>query len=126
MAATEIVQATVSTVLRQQATAILAEKGLTLEDAVRLLVEQVVEQHELPFVTYRPGPGAPGAPPFQEIGDGRRFPTYDDWFRSEVANAIQETEAPDAQWISHEDVLRQTTQRRNELLTRIAQKSQPA
>ena len=38
MASTVVVQATVEATLKEQASAVLAEKGMTLEDAVRMLL----------------------------------------------------------------------------------------
>ncbi len=119
MGSNAIVQATVDSALRDQAAAVLAEIGMTLDDAVRLLLTQVVEQHDLPLSLYRPDPNMPGAPPYAEIGDGKRFATYDDWFVSEVEAAVREADDPNCVWISHEEVGRRSAALRADLLKRL-------
>ena len=119
MGASAVVRATVDSALRDRAAAVLAEIGMTLDDAVRLLLTQVVEQHNLPLSLYRPNPNLPGAPPYDEIGEGKRFATYDDWFCSEVNAAIREADNPNCVWIPHEEVSRRSAALRAELLERL-------
>jgi DNA-damage-inducible protein J len=54
MGATAIIQATVEASLRDQASAVLAELGMTVEDALRLLLTQVVEERDLPLSMHIP------------------------------------------------------------------------
>jgi DNA-damage-inducible protein J len=122
MGSNAIVQATVDSALRDQAAAVLAEIGMTLDDAVRLLLTQVVEQHDLPLSLYRPDSNMPGTPPYAEIGDGKRFATYNDWFVSEVNAAVREADDPNCVWVSNEEVKRRMALRRAEWAKRAALK----
>jgi DNA-damage-inducible protein J len=122
MGSNAVVQATVDSALRDQAAAVLAEIGMTLDDAVRLLLTQVVERRDFPLSLYRPDPNMPGAPPYAEIGEGKRFATYDDWFASEVDAAVREADDPNCVWIPHEQVKREMAARRAEWQRRITEK----
>jgi addiction module RelB/DinJ family antitoxin len=119
MGSNAIVQATVDSALRDQAVEVLAEIGMTLDEAVRMLLIQVVEQRDMPLSLHRPDPNMPGAPPYGEIGEGKRFASYDDWFRSEVEVAIREADDPNCVWIPHEEVSRKSATLRADLLQRM-------
>ncbi len=49
MAANAIVQARIDKVVKEEAAAVLAAMGLTVSDAVRLLLTRVAREHALPF-----------------------------------------------------------------------------
>jgi DNA-damage-inducible protein J len=49
MAANELVQARIDGVIKKEAAAVLAAMGLTVSDAVRLLLTRIAHDHELPF-----------------------------------------------------------------------------
>jgi len=49
MAANQIVQARVDGAIKEEASIVLAAMGLTLSDAVRLLLTKVAREHALPF-----------------------------------------------------------------------------
>lgn len=112
MATTAIVQATVDAELKERASALLAEEGITVDDAVRMLLAQVVNQRGFPLEMRPLDPNIPGAPPWDDIGEGKRFASYDDWFRAEVEEALREADDPNTVWIPHEEVMRRTAERR--------------
>jgi addiction module RelB/DinJ family antitoxin len=115
--ATTAVTAIVDEQLNREATAILARIGMTVDEAIRLLLTQVVEHHDLPFHSF--DANAPGAPPYSEIGEGKRFATYDAWFRAEVDEGIREADDPNCVWISQEEMKRRMGVLRAEWATRI-------
>jgi DNA-damage-inducible protein J len=49
MAANQLVQARIDGAIKEEAAAVLAAMGLTVSDAVRLLLTKVAHDHELPF-----------------------------------------------------------------------------
>ncbi len=49
MAANRLVQARVNGAIKEEAAAVLAAMGLTVSDAVRLLLTKVAHEHALPF-----------------------------------------------------------------------------
>lgn len=49
MAANQLVQARIDGAIKAEATAVLAAMGLTVSDAVRLLLTRVAREHALPF-----------------------------------------------------------------------------
>jgi len=49
MAANQIVQARIDGAIKEEAAIVLAAMGLTVSDAVRLLLTKVAQEHALPF-----------------------------------------------------------------------------
>lgn len=49
MAANQIVQARIDGAIKEEASIVLASMGLTVSDAVRLLLTKVAQEHALPF-----------------------------------------------------------------------------
>ncbi len=49
MAANQLVQARINGAIKEEAAAVLATMGLTVSDAVRLLLTRVAHDHALPF-----------------------------------------------------------------------------
>jgi DNA-damage-inducible protein J len=49
MAANQLVQARIDGAIKEEAVAVLAAMGLTVSDAVRLLLTKVAREHVLPF-----------------------------------------------------------------------------
>ncbi len=49
MAANQLVQARIDGAIKEEAAAVLATMGLTVSDAVRLLLTRVARDHALPF-----------------------------------------------------------------------------
>lgn len=49
MAANQLVQARIDGAIKEEASAVLAAMGLTVSDAVRLLLTRIAREHALPF-----------------------------------------------------------------------------
>ena len=81
MGNTAIVQATVEASLRDQASAVLAELGMTLEDALRLLLTQVVEERDLPLSMHIPNAETVAAMREADSGAGKHYASLDDLFK---------------------------------------------
>ncbi|MGA2896708.1 MAG: type II toxin-antitoxin system RelB/DinJ family antitoxin [Acidobacteriaceae bacterium] len=81
MGTTAIVQATVETSLRDQASAVLAELGMTVDDALRLLLAQVVEEHDLPLSMHIPNAETITAMREADSGAGKRYSSLDALFK---------------------------------------------
>lgn len=54
MAANQLVQTCIDATIKQEAAAVLAVMGLTLSDAIRLMLTQVARKHALPFDPLNP------------------------------------------------------------------------
>lgn len=54
MPANALVQARVNSAIKKEAAAVLAEAGLTISDAVRLMLTRVAREREMPFDVFRP------------------------------------------------------------------------
>jgi addiction module RelB/DinJ family antitoxin len=126
MASTSTIHATIDADVKEKATALLAEKGMTVEDAVRLLLTQVVAERGLPLAVQPSDPNMPGAPPWDEIGEDKRFASYDDWFISEVEEGLREADDPNTVWIPHEEVMRRSAERRAKWQAEIERRRNPA
>jgi antitoxin component of RelBE/YafQ-DinJ toxin-antitoxin module len=126
MASTATIHATIDAEVKEQATALLAESGMTVEDAVRLLLTQVVAMRGLPLAVQPSNPGMPGAPPWDEFGEGKRFASYDAWFRAEVEEALREADDPNTVWIPHEEVMRRSAERRVKWQAEIERRRKPS
>ena len=81
MGTTAIIQTTVETTLRDQATAVLAELGMTVEDALRLLLTQVVEERDLPLSMHIPNAETIAAMREADSGAGKRYSSLDELFK---------------------------------------------
>lgn len=66
MAATQLVQTRIDGAIKAEATAVLAAMGLTVSDAVRLLLTRVAQDKALPFE-----PLIPNATTIQAMKDAR-------------------------------------------------------
>lgn len=56
MAANQLVQARIDGAIKEEAAAVLAAMGLTVSDAVRLLLTKIAREHALPFDPLIPNP----------------------------------------------------------------------
>jgi len=56
MAANSLVQARIDGAVKEEAVAVLASMGLTVSDAVRMLLTKVAKEHALPFDPLIPNP----------------------------------------------------------------------
>ena len=67
MAANALVQARIDGAVKEEAAAVLASMGLTVSDAVRLLLTRVAKEHALPF-----DPLIPNAETVKAMKEARR------------------------------------------------------
>ena len=67
MAANALVQARIDGAVKEEASAVLASMGLTVSDAVRLLLTRVAKEHALPF-----DPLIPNAETVEAMKEARR------------------------------------------------------
>ena len=74
MAANQLVQARVDGAVKEEAAAVLAAMGLTVSDAVRLLLTKVAQEKALPFA-----PLVPNAVTIEAMKEARRgdLPRFD-------------------------------------------------
>ena len=73
MAATEIVRARIDQTTKERAAAALADMGLSISDAIRLLMLRIAEERRMPFEVRAPGAVTRAAIAELEQGGGRRF-----------------------------------------------------
>ena len=78
--ATTAVTAIVDEELSQNASEVLAEIGMTVDQALKLLLTQVVHDRCLPFSLHLPNAETIAAMEELERGEGKRFATVDDLF----------------------------------------------
>lgn len=98
MAVTALVQARIDPVLRDRAAEVLGAMGLTVSDAVRILLTRVAKEGALPAgLTVEPD-------------------AHDAWFRAKVMQALDSKEPPTA----HDDVERHFASRRATALAKVS------
>jgi len=78
MAANALVQARIDSEIKEEATAVLAAMGLTLSDAVRLMLTRVARERALPFDPLIPNPQTVEAMKEARRGQLRSFDSVDD------------------------------------------------
>jgi DNA-damage-inducible protein J len=79
--ATTAVTAIVDEKLNHEATAVLAELGLTVDDALRMLLTQVVEEHSFPLAMHIPNAETVEAMQEADRGEGKRYDSLSTLFR---------------------------------------------
>lgn len=84
-----VIRSRIDSSIKLEAQALLERFGLTMSEAIRLFLHQVVIEKGLPFQIRLPKSEA------QE---------HDRWFRSQVETALKEADAPDAVFIPHGEV----------------------
>ncbi|MBP2669991.1 MAG: DNA protein [candidate division NC10 bacterium] len=78
MATNALVQARIDSEVKEEATAVLAAMGLTLSDAVRLMLTRVAREHALPFDPLIPNPKTVEAMKEARRGQLQSFDSVDD------------------------------------------------
>lgn len=78
MAANALVQARIDDDVKKEATVVLAAMGLTVSDAVRLMLTRVAREHALPFDPLIPNPETIEAMKEARRGQLRSFDSVDD------------------------------------------------
>ena len=77
MAANQLVQACIDGVIKEEAAAVLAAMGLTISDAVRLLLTRVAHEKALPFEPLTPNAVTVAAMKEARAGKLARFTSVD-------------------------------------------------
>ena len=104
-----VLRSSIDSSLKLEAQALLERLGLTMSDAIRLFLHQVVAEKGLPFQV--------------KLTKAEAL-EHDDWFRSQVTLALAEADKPEAIFVPHDTVHNQWTAKRQELAKR-AGKSAP-
>lgn len=78
MSANALIQARIDGTIKKEAAAVLAAMGLTVSDAVRILLTKIAREHALPFDVRIPTPETRTAMQELEDGKGGRFKTVND------------------------------------------------
>lgn len=78
MAANALVQARIDSDVKEEANAVLAAMGLTISDAVRLMLTRVAREHALPFDPLIPNPKTVEAMKEARRGQLQSFDSVDD------------------------------------------------
>ena len=79
--ATTAVTAIVDEKLSREAAAVLAGIGMTVDEAIKLLLTQVVEQHDFPLSLHIPNEETIEAMRETDRGEGTKYTSLEDLFR---------------------------------------------
>lgn len=80
MKADAVVRARIDTVTKERATAALSAMGLSVSDAIRLLMLRVADEQRLPFDVKVPNSATIKAMEELDAGKGQRFETPEELF----------------------------------------------
>ena len=80
MSATETIRARIDSDTKARANAALAAMGLSVSDAIRMLMRRIADERRLPFEVYAPNAETAAAIEELESGKGKRFKTADALF----------------------------------------------
>src|SRR3546814_20780681 len=78
MAANALVQTRIDGTVKEEAATVLAAMGLTVSDAVRLMLTRVAREKALPFEPLKPNETKIAAMKEARVRKGKRFATVDD------------------------------------------------
>jgi DNA-damage-inducible protein J len=78
MISANVVRARVDTELKKEATAVLAKMGLSVSDAIRMMLVRVAAEQKLPFDVKVPNLATQEAMREADIGGGKRFDSVAD------------------------------------------------
>ena len=81
MSANTVVRASIDRETKERATAALAAMGLSVSDAIRLLMLRIADEKRLPFAVQVPNATTTKAVDELEIGKGKRFDSPDALFK---------------------------------------------
>ena len=80
MHATDIIRARIDSDTKAKASAALAAMGLSVSDAIRMLMRRVADEQRLPFEVTVPNAETRAAIAELEAGKGKRFESADELF----------------------------------------------
>lgn len=98
-----VIRSRIDSSIKQEAQALLERFGLTMSEAIRLFLHQVVIEKGLPFQVKLPKAEAL---------------EHDRWFRSQVEAALAEADNPDTVFVPHPTVRDQWASKRQALAKR--------
>ncbi|WP_085338803.1 type II toxin-antitoxin system RelB/DinJ family antitoxin [Aquidulcibacter paucihalophilus] len=78
MASDQVVRARISADLKQEATEVLEKMGLSVSDAIRMMLVRVAAERALPFDVKVPNQATQAAMDEARAGKGKRFERVDD------------------------------------------------
>jgi DNA-damage-inducible protein J len=78
MASDQVVRARISADLKQEATEVLGKMGLSVSDAIRMMLVRVASERALPFDVKVPNQVTQAAMDEARAGKGKRFERVDD------------------------------------------------
>ena len=81
MSANTVVRARIDSETKERATAALEAMGLSVSDAIRLLMLRVAEEKRLPFAVQVPNAATAKAMAELEAGKGKAFDSADELFK---------------------------------------------
>ncbi|MGV8080019.1 MAG: type II toxin-antitoxin system RelB/DinJ family antitoxin [Syntrophales bacterium] len=96
-----VIRSRIDASVKLEAQALLEKLGLSMSDAIRLFMHQVVAQKGLPFEIKLPAEAAK---------------EHDRWFRQQVKAAVEEADNPSTAFIPHEQVQKDWGAKRKGLL----------
>ena len=103
-----VIRSRIDSNLKLEAQALLDRFGLSMSDAIRLFLNQVVLEKGLPFQIRLPKEAAK---------------EHDSWFRSQVECALKEADDSATKFVSHDEVRSGWAEKRKALEARIAAES---
>jgi DNA-damage-inducible protein J len=98
-----VIRSRIDSSIKLEAQALLERLGLTMSDAIRLFLHQVIIEKGLPFQVKLPKAEAL---------------EHDRWFRSQVAAALKEADKPEAVFTPHATVRKKWAAKRQALAKR--------
>ena len=104
-----VIRSRIDNNIKLEAQALLERFGLTMSDAIRLFLHQVVIEKGLPFQVKLPKEQAL---------------EHDRWFRSQVRTAVTEADKPETAFVPH-DIVRDQWIAKRQTLAKRAGKSAP-
>ena len=76
MAANALVQTRINGIVKDEAAAVLATMGLTVSDAVRIMLTRVAREKALPFEPFRPNAETIAAIAEADAGNLKSYPNF--------------------------------------------------
>lgn len=105
-----VIRSRINADVKLEAQALLAKFGLSMSDAIRLFLHQVVIEKGLPFQVKLPVDGAQA---------------YDRWVRDQVEAALKEADDKTTKFIPHETVHSHWAEKKKALKVRIGKDKLP-
>lgn len=101
-----VIRSRINAEIKLEAQALLEKFGLSMSEAIRLFLHQVVIEKGLPFQVKLPADAAQ---------------KHDEWFRSQVRQAVAEADNPATELVSHESVRSRWAEKKKALQALAAQ-----